>query len=118
MRVVVKASKLIKGVNNGNNYCFSSVLVVKDDGVHADYVNVDESVCAPSKIKPGVIAEMYVSSMNSKQVTVFDIKKNVNAEDVGPSVAVDVSTGEVIEENPPLPEPPADYPGGNSKNKK
>ena len=118
MRVRVKSSKLIKGVNNGNNYCFSSVLVVKDDGVHADYVNVDESVCDPSKIKPGVIAEMYVSSSNSKQVTVFDIKKNASNEDDGPSVSVDVSTGEVVDEQPPLPEPPAGYPGGNSKNKK
>ena len=122
MRVTVRSSKVLKGINNmtGERYCFSSVLVIKDDGIHADYVNVDESVCDPAKIKPGVVAEMCVASKNEKQVLIFDIKKDVADSDdaPGPVVSVDVATGEILDEQPPLPEPPADYPGDKPKKNK
>ena len=109
MKVTVKSVKYLKGTNatTGERYCFTSALVIKDDGYHADYVNIDESVCDPNKIKPGVIADMYVSSKNEKQVVLFDIKRDAPASDEAASVTVDVSTGEVIDDIP-LPEPPAD----------
>ena len=120
MRVTVRSSKIFKGVNQmtGEPYCFSSVLVIKDDGIHADYVNVDESVCKPELIKPGVVAEMCVASKNEKQVLIFDIKKSAADSNDTPNVSVDVSTGEIIEENPPLPEPPVDYSGDKTKKNK
>ena len=116
MRVKVKSTKLLKGTNAvGERYCFSSVLVISDDGKHADYVNVDESVCNPEKIKPGVIAEMYVSSKNEKQATIFEIKRDAPADEV-PAVTVDVSTGEVIDDAP-LPEPPAEVLAAHERDK-
>ena len=118
MKVTVKSVKYLKGTNatTGERYCFTSALVIKDDGYHADYVNIDESVCDPNKIKPGVIADMYVSSKNEKQVVLFDIKRDAPASDEAASVTVDVSTGEVIDDIP-LPEPPADVLAAHERDK-
>ena len=118
MKIRVKSTKLLKGVNAvGERYCFSSVLVISDDGKHADYVNVDESVCKPDKIKPGVIAEMYVSSKNEKQATIFDIKRDAPSDAEVPASNIDESTGEVIGYEPPLPEPPAEVLAGHERDK-
>ena len=118
MKVTVKSVKYLKGTNatTGERYCFTSALVIKDDGYHADYVNIDESVCDPNKIKPGVIADMYVSSKNEKQVVLFDIKRDAPTADEAASVTVDVSTGEVIDDIP-LPEPPADVLAAHERDK-
>ena len=117
MNVTVKSVKHLKGTNAANErYCFTSALVIKEDGYHADYVNIDESVCNPNKIKPGVIADMYVSSKNEKQVVIFDIKRDAPASDEAASVTVDVSTGEVIDDIP-LPEPPADVLAAHERDK-
>ena len=119
MKVTVKSVKYLKGTNatTGERYCFTSALVIKDDGYHADYVNIDESVCDPNKIKPGVIADMYVSSKNEKQVVLFDIKRDAPiADEAAVDVSVDVSTGEIIDDIP-LPEPPAEVLAADARDK-
>ena len=115
MLVTVRKAEIKKGNDkNGNAYLFTNAFVVFDDKITAANVTIDNSICHPDKIKPGVRAELFVSQTNRSRATIFDI---VGAKDETSGVKasedpfesydevsaddfdIDASTGEAKEKN-------------------
>ncbi len=73
MKVIVKTAEPREGISKTTNqpYNFTSALVLYDDGETADHITIDSTVCDPKKIKPGMRAEMRVST-DRRRVLVFE----------------------------------------------